>query len=312
VNGVESVVSSNGTETGRGRFPWWVLNPGNAAPVSFRLAKIAERFLNQSRVPRFAPRAVDERFAYATIVRQADLTMSRVSLQSVNRRSATAPKLFVGCDESLPVPQARDFYSSWPGGVQAVNAKEVADWHRRNGDERMAQFCEAHIFGFKHALCLMALETEAKPVLYCDSDVLWFRDPAALVAGHGSKSVFGTVDCGYSYNHRLLEAFPRHKEKLSRPHGINAGFALYNARPKYGAEENEFLDAVLQEDPVHFFSEQTFFALLVKNQGGLIDAGDVVTSEKNTVLPSWIGKKWYARHYVSPVRHQLWTDAMFL
>jgi len=294
------------------RFPWWTLNPRNPAPVYFRLAKVAERFLNQPRVPRFAPRTVDKRFVYATVVRQADLTMSGVSLQSMNRRSALAPELFVGCDESLPVQQARDFYRSWPGGVQALKATEVADWHRRRGDERMAKFCEAHIFGFKHALCLMALELAAKPVLYCDSDVLWFRDPAALVAGHRSKSVFGTVDCGHSYNYRLLENFPRHKERLSGPYGINAGFALYNARPEYGADENEFLDHILEENPVHFFSEQTFFALLVKKQGGLIDAGDVVTSEKSTALPSWIGKKWSARHYVSSVRHQFWTDAMFL
>lgn len=238
--------------------------------------------------------------------------MSGISLKSCNKHGTTAPKLIVGCDDSVSVQMASAFYRSWPGGVDAFAISDVAQWHRQRGDEIMARFCKAHVFGFKHCLCLMALEMNRQPVLYSDSDVLWFRDPAQLFAKYSSLSVFGSVDCGLSYNHSLLADFPEFKALLADGWGINAGFAIFNDRPSYGSKENFFIERVLEEKPVHFFSEQTLFAILVKKYGGVIAKDDVVISESRSLFPSWISKKWYARHYVSSVREQIWSDAIFL
>jgi hypothetical protein len=273
---------------------------------------MAEFILNRAEKPKFKRRRFNKNFSLSIIVRKKDLAMSAISLKSFNKKGNTAPKLIVGCDDSLTVECALNFYHSWPGGVEAYSISDVAQWHRQKGDELMARFCEAHVFGFKHCLCLMALEMDKNPVLYSDSDVLWFRDPAQLVAKYSSRSLFGSVDCGLSYNHSLLVNFPEFKSLLADRFGINAGFAVFNARPKYGPQEIKFIDRVLVEKPVHIFSEQTLFAILVKKHGAVIDEEDVVISEAKSLFPSWISKNWYARHYVSSAREQIWSDAIFL
>lgn len=293
-------------------FPWWTFNPQNSASLAIRWSTIAKYIINRDGFPRFQYRPLDGRFSFATIVRKEDLKMSGISLKSCNKYGTTAPKLIVGCDDSVSVQTVREFYRSWPGGLDALAISDVASWHRQNGDEKMAQFCEAHIFGFKHSLCLMVLERDRKPVLYSDSDVLWFRDPGHLVTKYTAYPIFGSIDCGLSYNHSLLAKFPEFKSLLADHFGINAGFAIFNDRPNYGQQEIEFIERVLEEKPVHFFSEQTLFAILVKKYGGVIAKDDVVISESRSLFPSWISKNWYARHYVSSVREQIWSDAIFL
>jgi hypothetical protein len=293
-------------------FPWWTFNPQNSASLAIRWSTIAKYILNRDGFLRFEHRPLDGRFSFATIVRKEDLKMSGISLKSCNKHGTTAPKLIVGCDDSVSVQTASAFYRSWPGGVDAFAISDVAQWHRHKGDEIMARFCEAHVFGFKHCLCLMALEMNRQPVLYSDSDVLWFRDPAQLVAKYCSQSVFGSIDCGLSYNHSLLADFPEYKALLADGCGINAGFAIFNDCPKYGPQEVSFIQRVLEQKPAHFFSEQTLLAILTKKQGGVIAEDDVVISESRSLFPSWISKKWYARHYVSSVREQIWSDAIFL
>ncbi len=294
------------------RFPFWTLNPKNSAKLDFRWSKMAEFILNRAEKPKFKRRRFNKSFSLSILVRKKDLAMSAISLKSFNKKGNTAPKLIVGCDDSLTVECALNFYHSWPGGVEAYSISDVAQWHRQKGDEIMARFCEAHVFGFKHCLCLMALEINRQPVLYSDSDVLWFRDPAQLVAKYSYQSVFGSIDCGLSYNHFLLANFPEYKALLADGCGINAGFAIFNDCPNYGPQEVSFIQRVLEQKPAHFFSEQTLLAILTKKQGGVIAEDDVVISESRSFFPSWISKKWYARHYVSSVREQIWSDAIFL
>lgn len=298
-------------KTGR-RFPWWSLNPRNSATTELRWSIIAGFLLSSSRPPKFQYRSSTNRFALVSIVRKVDLAMSAMSLKSFNKIGKTAPKLILGCDDSLNSECAQEFYGAWPGGVDAYSVSDVAQWHRLNGDDLLARFCEAHVFGFKHCLCLMAMKRSQLPILYSDSDVLWFRDPATLLSKYCSRAFFGSVDCGMSYNFALLEKFREYKKLLSNGPGINAGFAIFNEPPFYSVQENEFIEALLKETPVHFFSEQTLFAILVKKYGGIISDGDVNISEKRSVLPSWIFQPWYARHYVSSVREQIWSDAIFL
>ncbi len=292
--------------------PLWTLNPFNAACAELRIAEISKYFLLKTTRSKFQARPFESEFSYVTIVRKSDLALCRLSLQSYNKVSRFAPKLLVGLDESLSKADALDFFSTWPGGVEILSISDVANWHRSEGNNRMATFCEKHVFGFKHALCLLALKKERKRVLYCDSDVLWFRDGSKLLECYGKSNLVGTTDCGFSYNRALLDKFPKWREVLLGDSGINAGFAIYNRTPEYGDEEIQILDAILEETPIHFFSEQTLFAILVRKQGAMISNGDVTNFEKRSASPSWLFKNWYARHYVSSIRFQFWTDALFL
>jgi hypothetical protein len=67
-------------------------------------------------------------------------------------------------------------------------------------------------------------------------------------------------------------------------------------------------------DKPYYFTEQTFFAIAAKllsadmwrfNEIALFE------SDRFKLGPSYIGKNWFARHYVGPVRHLFWRDSFY-
>ncbi len=61
------------------------------------------------------------------------------------------------------------------------------------------------------------------------------------------------------------------------------------------------------------FTEQTIMAEAVFQVGCIawnIEMVRMFNDDEFTIKPTYLGKKWIARHYVFPIRHLFWRDAL--
>jgi hypothetical protein len=291
-----------------------VINPFNNANLAWRTSTLFQHLLAQKKF-KLLPSKPPANFAYLTLMCRRDLLMTQLSLLSLARVCTKLPSLIVAHDESLVAQEVREALSFWPQPIKCLDCPTVASYHQVKGLEQLAIFCKRHIFGFKLAACLYAVNTGQ--LLYADADVLWFKDPEPLVTSHTDKVVWGAEDCHPSYDPDLLRYLPEDQvQLLSKKPFVNAGFALYNQLFLNAIQLQTYTEVILKNDPIHEFSEQTLVAIHAKTEGGILTSEEVCVSCEYTtnIYPSFSGKNWFARHYIRPVRQQFWIDAagMFL
>ncbi|QIR37987.1 hypothetical protein HCG51_15610 [Tolypothrix sp. PCC 7910] len=250
-------------------------------------------------------------FNYVTLTCRKDLKMTQLSLETLVRHSSALPELVVAYDESLTENEVQEAFKFWSRPFLCLDRLSTAKFHHDQGQQLLANFCDKHIFGFKLSVCLRVAQQNR--VLYADSDVLWFRDSVELMKRYSEKAIYAAEDYNDSYNKKLLLKLDEQLQKyLAQTPFINAGFAIFNRFIPEIDEYKEFLSYILAEQPIHHFSEQTLVAILTKTIGDTIKEQDVYVKEH--YLTSWKAsfcqKPWIARHYISPVRHQLWIDAI--
>jgi len=223
------------------------------------------------------------------------------------------PRLRVVSDGSLDPAATRRDLAWWPGPWELLSWRDLAPGLRDRGHSSLVRFAEREPMGRKMAaVAATALEG---PTLYCDVDVLWFREPARLaeLAARSTQrppQLVMSEDCVPAYDPELV---PGRLPDLAASPFYCAGllFAHGDFLSASGVEE------LLAEAAERGFglTEQTIFAEADRRLGGACWPRTeiaIAPDDRFSLGPSFRGHAWSARHYVGAVRHLFWRDAFAL
>ena len=183
-----------------------------------------------------------------------------------------------------------------------VILREAADWVPKDLPENIYPYLQNHPTGRQLGL-IMSLPVKA-PVLYCDSDVLFFAGANDLLSQIERRDLPALYlkDCRFSGDERLL----RDPDDAERP--VNTGFLLLFQKIDWSLSVQRFLE--MEGDPI-FFTNQTMTHLTMHaNRAAPLDSSKYVLQlDDQFIYPDNYAAPTIAiRHYVNPVRHKFWTS----
>jgi hypothetical protein len=214
-------------------------------------------------------------------------------------RHVGRPKMFnVVSDDSYSEASKRILQDIDP----SISVREAADWVPKDLPANIYPYLKNHPTGRQLAL-IMSLPIDA-PVLYLDSDILFFAGAADLHAHIDKRDVpaLYLADCHFSGDERLL----RGADEAAQP--VNTGFLLLFQQLDWSLSVERFLE--LRGAPT-FFTNQTMTHLTMHANGAAaFDSRKYVLQlDDQFVYPDRYANRAIAlRHYVNPVRHKFWTS----
>jgi hypothetical protein len=242
------------------------------------------------------------------------LDMLQVCLKSIYKRFTKLPHVFLFTDLHLNIDECKKAVNWFPGdNITVIGGGVCIDYHRQNQKTALVSFAEKNPMGLKLAAILQVLDS-GKPVLYCDTDVIWYKDPYAIVKQHIELNGFELAmseDFQPAYDTHLVEKAGL--QTLNELPYFCAGILLVKTLTAQNGSILEKLLAIAVQQSNHF-SEQTIFAFLNRKSNNIAldknkfllkteDQFDIKTKPLQEVI---------ARHYIGPVRHLFWRDALWL
>lgn len=184
----------------------------------------------------------------------------------------------------------------------SISVRDAADWVPKDLPANIYPYLKNHPTGRQLSL-IMSLPIDA-PVLYLDSDILFFAGAADLHAHVDKRDVpaLYLADCHFSGDERLL----RGADEAAQP--VNTGFLLLFQKLDWSLSVERFLE--LRGAPT-FFTNQTMTHLTMHANGAApFDSRKYVLQlDDQFVYPDRYANRAIAlRHYVNPVRHKFWTS----
>lgn len=233
------------------------------------------------------------------------------SLFSLYREWTLLPKLHIVSDGSVTVSELQNALHWWSGTKEFSSWEESVAYHEQRGRRSIVQFAQSNVMGKKLAVILKA--GEQGPTLWCDSDILWFKQLPNIpkVDQTNTRPVLKiSEDFQPSYDPRLIESGLSH---LTQPPYRNAGLIYIQGEVLKHCKLQPLLD-LAAEKPSND-AEQTIFAEANYQLNSGIWLRDEIAcfaEDAITTRPQYAGKNWVARHYIGPVRHLFWRDALIL
>jgi len=234
--------------------------------------------------------------------------MTVISLASIAKNWGRLPRVIINSDGTLTVKQIQNSVRFWPGELSIEGWEDTKDFHKHKNRTALLNYGDAHPFGKKLAAILH--HASAQPVLWIDSDILFFDDFTPFLPEPAANFMCGgSEDFIAAYDKRVIDLT-----------GINL-YSLYafNAGMLYVSGDHIYEDFKLEQllrklHPVYdFCTEQSIFAYISSNSLGLIWPRSVLcsfNSDAQSVYPMVKVNK-IARHYTSNVRHLFWRDAFY-
>lgn len=184
----------------------------------------------------------------------------------------------------------------------SVSVSDAAEWIPGDLPAEIYPYLKNHPTGRQLAL-IMSLPKSA-PVLYLDSDVLFFAGGNDLQTYAATRDVpaFYLADCRFSGDERLL------RDSAEGNDPVNTGFLLLFQKLDWSASVRRFLE---MEGAPNFFTNQTMTHLTMHaNAAAPFDPRKYVLQlDDQFVYPDRYAHPGIAmRHYVNPVRHKFWTS----
>ena len=240
------------------------------------------------------------------------LPLLRESLRTLLASWTALPELLVVSDGSMAPDDLARALSFWPAPLATRSRDDVAARARALGVPLVDAFAAISGFGAKFAaIVTSALE---RPTLFVDADVLWFRDfsaeVAALAAERGEVVLRVSEDFQRAYDEDVLAAMG---EPLAEPPFVNSGVVFLRGDLLHAVDLSAGLVPASRRP--HPFAEQTLLALAARRLQAPLLAQSLVAcqvSDSQSLLITYRGRPWHARHYVGPVRHLFWRDALGL
>lgn len=199
----------------------------------------------------------------------------------------------------------------WPYPYRIKHWEECAEWHRAKGHPAIIDFARVNPFARK--LLAVLAEGEQHPVLYCDTDVLWFAQPRLPEQSADRCSIRMALDNMHCYHLPAIRYLNRH-DLLEKP-PMNAGVvyldgSVHDHYPNF--EELLQFMRIFNEGP----AEQMTFAMLADRLGDNWTLDEIIlnTSDKYwPVLPRYpFSGTQLARHHVATKHNWFWRDALII
>jgi hypothetical protein len=244
-----------------------------------------------------------------TMCGREHLLMLEQMLFTIATRWRSLPKVVVVSDGSASLREIRHELRWWPAGLEAVEWETFRDFHKGKGRWELVRYAEKDRFGRKLSAILGIAEQGR--ILWCDCDILFFSDFSAFMESAPAGPLLETAeDSYYAYDPRLVEGRLQH---LFRRPPVNSGLVFCEG----SFYERCGLGEVIQEaiDHCMYLTEQTILAEAVFQAGRIawdLEVVKMFNDDESTLQPTHLGKGWVARHYVGPIRHLFWRDALAL
>lgn len=220
------------------------------------------------------------------------------------------PEIYIFSDGSVSLEDIANKLKWYPNPIILFHKDSCVAYHEEKNRYNLISFAKNNPMGLKLAAILQV--SAKKKVIYCDTDVLYFKDIKPLFANLekvDSDYLSMSIDYQQSYVINLME---KYFNILNQKPYFCAGILLIYG-DLYNKLENIILEYCIENS--NHFTEQTIFAGINKlYYNNSIDKTKVVSFDydKLSINPTFINKDWIIRHYVSPVRHLFWRDAFFI
>lgn len=236
------------------------------------------------------------------------LDMTRLALLSIANTWSVLPKIIVITDGTITSGQIVKELDFWPGELVAENWENIAKQHTDKSRDALVAYGNLHPFGKKLAIILHY--AEKSPVVWIDSDILFFNDFIPFIPKQVTGfACGGTEDFTAAYDDAVIKQIGTDLYSLYQ---FNAGLLYASGQSIY---EDFDLERILKA--IHpnydFCTEQTLFAWIASKSMGILWPGEIVKSfhaDNQQIKPMPVNNT-IARHYTSNVRHLFWRDAFF-
>jgi hypothetical protein len=253
-------------------------------------------------------------YGIVIICGQSQLNMLQVCLKSIYKCFTKLPHVFLFTDLNFDAGECKKAVSWFPDDqISVISGSVCIDYHRQNQKTALVSFAEKNPMGLKLAAILQVLDS-GKPVIYCDTDVIWYDDPYPVVKQYIERDDFELAmseDFQPAYDAALIEKAGL--QTLDQSPFFCAGILLIKNLTARSAAILERLLMIAAQESNHF-SEQTIFALLNRESGNIaLDKNKFLlkTEDQFEIKPRSLPDVT-ARHYIGPVRHLFWRDALWL
>lgn len=275
---------------------------------TYRSAGLYRRLVRWRPIP-VGPKPTQD-LLYLTLGGAPHLDMMEASIRSLAATWNTLPRLRIVLADETPAGEVERRFAFWPARKEVVSWKSAAAWGFGGLGKDLAQFAEREPMGRKMAAVLQAASEGA--VLYADVDILWFREPESLTAWRSRPAPFlaMSTDMVAAYDPRVVEGW---SQELASPPYYCAGVMFAAGVPEFLPDDYEALS--LAAESGIGLTEQTLFAKWTRRSGGnRFPESEIFLSDSDRLArqPTHVGMPWAARHYVGPVRHLFWRDALQL
>jgi hypothetical protein len=231
------------------------------------------------------------------------------SLISVYKNWKELPELIIASDGTSE-DLFREKMIKWPRHVDIIPWEKFAEAHKVNGNIELYSYACKKVFGRKLAAIL---DCAGKfPVLFCDTDVLWFGHPEETERDFNIRPVMAmSIDVVQSYDEKLLEELGTLDYLNNNPYNAGIVFAAgkFNSYPLW----DKLCKYVGSGQDLGYFAEQTFMAVLNNyfNPSVYWDNARAITRIDDRYSMKYTGEKnplAVARHYVSLKDTAFWRD----
>ena len=274
---------------------------------AFRSGLLYRQALRMLPVPRLPSKPALE-LPLLTACGRRHLPMLEQALYSMAVSWSRLPAITVVSDGTAPLEEIARRLRWWPNGLEVKPWQAYADYHRERGRSALARYAENDGFGRKLA-AILAL-SESRRMLWCDCDILFYSDftPYLSLDLPPAPFIVATQDWVNGYDSELVAKLRPHL--LERPF-VNTGLAIFEGN----LYDTCGLEPLIEQASVscNVFTEQTILAEAVYHRGKIVWGLDVIRIFDDDILtlkPTFLSEQWMARHYITPVRHLFWRDAL--
>lgn len=244
-----------------------------------------------------------------TLCGRAHLPMLQVSLRTLVQTWPQLPPLRVVSDGSASLPELQAALRWWRNPLEICAWEDFCPSGNAPAATALGLWAARHPLGKKLAV-LLAIDSP--PVLWMDTDILWFGGLPATAEGlPGDAALTVTTDQFCSYAPELLAVV---RAELSPPPYLNAGLVLLRRPLGELIDIERLLARAYPDAPPHHLAEQTLIALAARRHGRAWSREEIAMDvwDSHQLRPTFPGKPWAARHYTTPTRDLFWRDAWWL
>ncbi|MDN3657492.1 hypothetical protein QWZ08_17700 [Ferruginibacter paludis] len=231
------------------------------------------------------------------------------SLVSIHKYWNTLPEILIISD-GTPLEKIQSQLVPWPKKVDLISWKEAADHFRNTGNKDLADYAQNELWGKKYVSILYC--AAQFPLLYSDTDILWFADPQKKLPLTHPVLKMGN-DILHCYSNEMLEAL--NLTALNNQAPLNAGLIFANG--DFSAYPGWVSICKYLKEKADFRTEQTSFAILNKyfNPEDFFSLDEVlikINDEYSFQFTRKAHKHILARHYVNMKSTTFWRDFMYM